>query len=183
MGKSLSKAGCAALLCLVAASFSSAANAWGYPGYPGYPQKAPEEPPVGMPVVNDGYLTVVNTFDNESIPPRFCPPLSIFRPEDSKATPCATNKWLSGKDTAYPEMTPQALLDLEYGRGKVQLVGVAPAKLGYSVLYWRYVVPAQQTSSASAPAAAPVVASSSAIPSSSAKPKVVTARPALSATH
>ena len=155
MRNSLTKVGFTVVAVLAAASFSSMANAWGYPGYPGYPQKATEDPPVGIPVVNDGYLTVVETFDSESIPPKFCPPATIFRPEDSKTTPCEQSKLLTGKDGVFPEMTAQAVLDQEYGQGKVQLVGVAPKKPGYSVLYWRYAFRAQFASSATAPAASP----------------------------
>jgi hypothetical protein len=169
MRNSITKVGCTVVAVLAASSFSSMANAWGYP------QKAPEEPPVGLPVVNDGYLTVVDTFDSESIPPKFCPPATMFRPEDSKTTPCEQSKLLTGKDGVFPEMTAQAVLDQEYGQGKVQLVGVAPKKPGYSVLYWRYAFRAQFAAPGTVPTTAQVTAVSTATPSVVAKTKVVPA--------
>jgi hypothetical protein len=118
---------------------------------------------------------VVDTFDSESIPPKFCPPATMFRPEDSKTTPCEQSKLLTGKDGVFPEMTAQAVLDQEYGQGKVQLVGVAPKKPGYSVLYWRYAFRAQFAAPGTVPTTAQVTAVSTATPSVVAKTKVVPA--------
>ena len=136
---------CAASLLLVAMYTSTA-------GATVVPKPVQEPPPSAMPVANDGYLVVENTWDSEALPPRFCPAKSRFEPELSVATPCHQGALWGGKDASYAEVTAQAALDINYGPRKVIEVGLAPMGDAKSVVYWRYATSAAQPSTATVPA-------------------------------